>query len=458
MQRLVIIASLLLIALLASPSVATVLARAQAEEITISIEDFAFAPDTIEVPAGTTVTWTNNDGVPHTVTADDGAFDSGTLNSGASFSVTFDEPGTYAYHCAFHSRMTAQIIVTESAAPEATETEAPAPEATAPPEAPAGEVETIAVATDGGNAFEFVGEIDQRGGNFTIYGYLTRIAGLEPADLFTDADPANWSEATARFTFFGAAKLTTRSVVDNRLFVITAEGTVRFYFNPAAGASFGAPESFFSGTAVSEAQIAVRNVLGTVAPDTGVTDGGGGLTLTTVTPFDLDGRRYQIGTPDGTYRVAFSGVGVRLEPTEPRAVLAIAGYAVQTLPIGAPQGEATPAAEPAAEAATVTVELDQLNDSGISGVATLRGGDSATEVTITVTGATGNHPAHIHAGTCDNLDPNPAFPLTPIGAEGHSVTTIEVSLETLLDEPFAINVHKSPEEIGVYVACGEIAG
>lgn len=456
MQRLVIIASLLLVALLASPSLTPVPARAQAEEVTISIENFAFSPDTIEIPAGTTVTWTNNDRVPHTVTADDGTFDSGTLNSGTSFSFTFAEPGTYSYHCAFHTRMTAQIIVTEAVAPEATPAEEPAPEPTATPEEPAtpqaitGEAETVGITTDGGNALEFVGKIDQRGGDFTIYGYVTRIAGLEPPDLFSDADPANWNETTARFTLFGAATLTTRSVVDNRLFVITAEGTVRFYFNPAAGASFDAPESFFSGTEVSEAQIAIRNVLGTVAPDTGVTDGGGGLTLTTVTPFDLDGRSYQFGTPNGTYRVAFSGVGVRLEPAEPRAVLAIAGYAVPALPVAAPQAEATPAA--------VTVDLSELNDSGISGTATLRDVDGATEVTIAVTGAAGDHPAHIHAGTCDSLDPNPAFPLTPIEASGASVTTVEVSLDALLSESFAINVHKSPEEIGIYVACGEITG
>jgi hypothetical protein len=209
---------------------------------------------------------------------------------------------------------------------------------------------------------------------------------------------------------------------------------------------------------VSEAQISIRNVLGTVAPDTGVTDGGGALTLTTATPFNLDGRSYQIGTPGSAYRVSFSGVGVRLEPTEPRAVLAIAGYAIPTLPATAPQGEATPAAEAAEEAAAITVDLGELNDSGISGTATLREADGATEITIAVTGATGNHPTHIHAGTCDNLDPNPAFPLTPIDAAGKSVTTIDVSLAELTGAPFAINVHKSPEEIGVYVACGDLTG
>lgn len=104
----------------------------------------------------------------------------------------------------------------------------------------------------------------------------------------------------------------------------------------------------------------------------------------------------------------------------------------------------------------MTIELGELNDSGISGTATLRETGGATEVTISITGAAGNHPAHIHAGTCDSLDPNPAFPLTSVDAEGSSVTTVDTSLEDLTSEPFAINVHLSPEQIGVYVACGDI--
>ncbi len=374
-------------------------APAHAQELAIVIENFAFSPNTIEIPVGTTVAWTNTDGVPHTVTDAAGTFDSGTLAPGASFRFTFDEPGTYTYHCALHSRMTATIVVTASVEPEATPSEGPTPGEAATPGIPAGEVETIGISLNNGNAFEFVGKIEQRGTAFTIYGYFTRIAGLAPAELFTNPDPANWNETTARFTLFGSAELTSRAIVDNRLFVITAGGSVQFSVNLAAGASFDAPESFFSGTAVSEARISIRNVLGTVAPDTGVTDGGGDLTLTAVTPFDLDGRRYQIGAPDSTYRVSLSGVGVRLEPTEPRAVLAIAGYAVTTLPAVAPQGEATPAAEPPETTAAVTVDLGELNDSGISGTATLREANGETEVTIAVTGATGRHPAHIHAGT-----------------------------------------------------------
>lgn len=67
----------------------------------VSIENFSFG-DEITVTVGTTVTWTNNDSAPHTVTADDGSFASGTLNGGDTFSFTFEEAGSFAYYCEFH--------------------------------------------------------------------------------------------------------------------------------------------------------------------------------------------------------------------------------------------------------------------------------------------------------------------------------------------------------------------
>jgi plastocyanin len=81
-------------------------------EAAVSIAGFAFDSPSLEVPAGTTVTWTNNDGASHTVTADDGSFDSGSIAGGGTYSFTFDTPGTYAYHCDFHQNMTATVIVT----------------------------------------------------------------------------------------------------------------------------------------------------------------------------------------------------------------------------------------------------------------------------------------------------------------------------------------------------------
>lgn len=78
----------------------------------VTIMGFAFSPARLEISAGTTVAWTNMDNVPHTVTADDRSFDSGRLDNGATFRHTFDKPGTYTYHCQFHSAsMKATIVV-----------------------------------------------------------------------------------------------------------------------------------------------------------------------------------------------------------------------------------------------------------------------------------------------------------------------------------------------------------
>jgi len=72
-----------------------------------------FSPSTITVVIGVnnTVVWNNDDSVPHTVTANDGSFSSGNLNPGDSYSFTFTTPGTYAYHCSYHSWMKGTVIV-----------------------------------------------------------------------------------------------------------------------------------------------------------------------------------------------------------------------------------------------------------------------------------------------------------------------------------------------------------
>ncbi|HKW02228.1 MAG TPA: cupredoxin domain-containing protein [Vicinamibacterales bacterium] len=70
-----------------------------------------FTPATLTVPAGTTVTWGNNDVTTHTVTSDTGVFNSNNLNSGQTFAVKLDAPGTYKYHCTIHSFMNGTIVV-----------------------------------------------------------------------------------------------------------------------------------------------------------------------------------------------------------------------------------------------------------------------------------------------------------------------------------------------------------
>lgn len=98
----------------ATPTTAVTPEPTQApENASVTIRDFEFDPGTVTIRAGGTVTWTNQGPSVHTATADDGAFDSGNLNRGDSFSHAFDEPGTYSYHCTPHPFMTAEVIVEE---------------------------------------------------------------------------------------------------------------------------------------------------------------------------------------------------------------------------------------------------------------------------------------------------------------------------------------------------------
>ncbi len=79
---------------------------------TVTIKAMAFGPATITIKAGQTVTWVNQDTIAHTVTADQGEWDSGSLAPGASYQQTFAKAGQYAYHCSIHPFMTGQIVVT----------------------------------------------------------------------------------------------------------------------------------------------------------------------------------------------------------------------------------------------------------------------------------------------------------------------------------------------------------
>jgi manganese oxidase len=82
---------------------------------TVTAVDFAFDPGTVEVAAGSTVTWTNEDGVAHTATSGEPGTPDGTfaesLDPGASAEVTFEEPGTFPYFCAIHPSMVGEVVV-----------------------------------------------------------------------------------------------------------------------------------------------------------------------------------------------------------------------------------------------------------------------------------------------------------------------------------------------------------
>ena len=84
---------------------------AHAADSGVAIAGFAFDPATVTIQVGDVVTWTNQDSVAHTATADDGSFDTGQLANGAFETVTFDTAGTFAYVCSIHAQMTGTIVV-----------------------------------------------------------------------------------------------------------------------------------------------------------------------------------------------------------------------------------------------------------------------------------------------------------------------------------------------------------
>jgi plastocyanin len=82
----------------------------------IVMKSFMFQPTTVTVGAGSSVTWINQDGEPHTVTSDAGLFRSGALDTNESFSFKFEKPGTYHYVCSIHPRMIGTVVVTPRSA------------------------------------------------------------------------------------------------------------------------------------------------------------------------------------------------------------------------------------------------------------------------------------------------------------------------------------------------------
>ena len=82
-----------------------------AQPAEVKVDNFSFAPDTLTVPVNTTVRWINKDDVPHVIASNDGIFKSKGLDTDDKYSYMFTKPGTYAYYCSIHPKMTGKIVV-----------------------------------------------------------------------------------------------------------------------------------------------------------------------------------------------------------------------------------------------------------------------------------------------------------------------------------------------------------
>jgi plastocyanin len=92
-------------------SAASAQGAANSQEVVVKIDNFSYMPHDITVAARTTITWVNNDDIPHTVVSTTDVFKSKALDTDDKFSFKFDKPGTYEYFCSIHPKMTAKVIV-----------------------------------------------------------------------------------------------------------------------------------------------------------------------------------------------------------------------------------------------------------------------------------------------------------------------------------------------------------
>ena len=106
-----IVAGLLRLALFAAIAIAAAPLPARAADVEVKIDNFTFNPQRLTVKAGTTVTWTNGDDIPHTVAASNKSFKSKVLDTDQKFSFTFTTAGDFEYFCSLHPHMTGMIVV-----------------------------------------------------------------------------------------------------------------------------------------------------------------------------------------------------------------------------------------------------------------------------------------------------------------------------------------------------------
>ncbi|HLC20505.1 MAG TPA: hypothetical protein VJM10_00155, partial [Candidatus Methylomirabilis sp.] len=193
-----------------------------------------------------------------------------------------------------------------------------------PPATPAKEIPAVGVPSHGENALEFLGRSDQDGLAVTHYGYFTHIFGLADAELFSN--PANRTEATARFTFSATTTLNARHELGN-IIVTTAPGTLTIYFNETPGADFNQPASFANGHPIATFSVRYHNVLNTQGPNEGIISAAVELVQLSASPFTLNERHHRLGRHGLRERIRASGQGTRTQVDPVRAFFLLGGEA-----------------------------------------------------------------------------------------------------------------------------------
>lgn len=183
------------------------------------------------------------------------------------------------------------------------------------------------------NGYEFIGRIDQNGPDFTGYGYLYFIDGLDATDLFSN--PLIGDETTARFTYYATATLSARAVLTDAtrgIFALDSVGTISFYYQPTPSATFSNPLSFAGGTQIAVAEMRYQDILNVQGPNRGIAVGGGEFTILSSTPFSIGAESYIFGSPGQIQYVSTFGEGQRTNAVVPISSVLLAGNAVTSRP------------------------------------------------------------------------------------------------------------------------------
>ena len=196
----------------------------------------------------------------------------------------------------------------------------------------------VGLARDGRPALEFVGRVQQVGPAFTTFGYVTHVAGLEDAAIFSNPSPTARNEQTARLTFSGTATLAQGFTVPSlsgvpSTFDADSMGDLTIFFSaaPPSGRSFDVPSSFSAGAAGVATysvhfQDSVAALVG-IDPMRGVVDGWGEFCQQQRNSFTLDGQTQSLGRSGMLLLVSTHGWSVRTSPQGPQATTTFAGRA-----------------------------------------------------------------------------------------------------------------------------------
>ena len=187
----------------------------------------------------------------------------------------------------------------------------------------------VGIGSDGEVAFEYIGVVQQKGFQFTTYGYFTYIQGVPDSMLFFDAYKRDQTQA--RFTFHSESKMKNRSIVNN-VFSLGIQGEMDIYFrqDPVEEATMQEGEQFAVGEAVATMKLRGQSIITTIAPSSGVNTATieAEQTQQNWKGFREGEKNYTFGRPKSRLRLSHTGYGLQFQKEPLVSKITIAGNAV----------------------------------------------------------------------------------------------------------------------------------